>query len=356
MAMKNKLALAVMVAGFSAQASALELGEINGTTFSVGGYIKAEGVFTDPDNGDTSFEGSARQSRVNFAAAKEVDGHKVRGFVEGDFWDNNTESDSSYAWRLRHAYVSIDNLTFGQTWNGQFLSNAPFDVEMVNFFGLGTGTIAGNGAVIRPDLVVRYKMGNALLTLQDPIYSDADIPDIVAGYTYRTQSGHALNVTLTGREVNTIGDDSEFGAALSLAGKFKFGNTTLALSGYTGEGAGVYAGWGYNGAMGPATSDANASGDLITTTGFSAGVTQRFNDKLRGTIRYGQVEADEVAVGMDEDTLEMTNVNLIYSYMPGLDFGIEWRDQNVGTRPPTAAGSSLRPAGSQVEVMAIYKF
>lgn len=353
---RNKLALAILVAATSTQTVALEIGEINDTRFSIGGYVKAEGIFDMPDEGDNQFEGSVRQTRVNFAAEREIEGHKLKAFVEGDFWDNNTAADSTYAWRVRHAYINLDNLTIGQTWNGQFLATAPFDVEMINFWGLGTGSIAGNGAVVRPDLVVHYKHGGLRLTLQDPIYTDANVPDIVAAYSWRSESGHAINLAVTGREVETGADDSKFGAALSLAGKFRFGNTTVALSAYSGEGAAVYAGWGYNGAMGATTSDVNGSGDLITTTGFSAGVTQKFSDKLRGTIRYGQVEADEVAAGVADDTLKMTNVNLVYTYLPDLDFGIEWRDQNVGNRPPTSASSSMRPAGQQVELMAMYRF
>ncbi len=369
MMFKNKLALAILAAGISTQAAAAEIGEFNGTKLSIGGYVKAEGVVDMPDDGDQDFEGSMRESRLNVSAAKEVNGHKLKAFVEGDFWDNNTApDDTTYAMRLRHAYIGVDNLTVGQTWNGQFFANAPFDVEMVNFWGLGTGTIAGNGAVVRPDLVVHYTLGGLRLTAQDPVWSQAAFPDLVAAYSYRT-GGHAFNLAVTGRDVSTEvgtdplsdadnGDDSEFGVAVSAAAKLQFADTTLALSAFTGEGAAVYAGWGYNGATG-ASQDADvdaATGDLIKTTGFSAGVTQKFAANLRGTVRYGQVEADEVSSAMDEDTFKMTNVNLIYTYMPGLDVGIEWRDQNAGNRPPTAASSSMRPEGQQVEMFAKYSF
>ncbi|TCK04320.1 porin [Marinobacterium mangrovicola] len=354
----KKIAAAIMVAGLSSQVSALELGEFNGTTFSVGGYVKAEGVFSMPDDDDNFFEGGARQSRINFSAAKNVDGHQVRGFIESDFWDNNTtNNDSTYAMRLRHAYISVDNLTVGQTWNGQFFATAPFDTEMINLWGVGTGTLAGNGAVIRPDLVLHYSLGGFRFTFQDPVYEDADYPDMVVAYTKRTQGGHAFNLAITGREVETVGDESDFGAAISLASKFRFGNTSFSLSGFTGEGAGIYAGWGYNGAMGPATSDYNPVKDeLIRTTGFAVGASHKFNDQWRANIRYGQTKADEVAAGMDEDTLKLALVNLIYTHSTGVDFGIEFRDQNVANRPPSAANTSQRPAGSQVEVMAMYKF
>lgn len=358
--MKTKLALAVLAAGIASQASAVELGEFNGTTFNIGGYIEAEGLFTNPDDADNNFEGSMRQSRINFAASRMIEGHKVRGFIEGDFWDNNTSADSTYAWRMRHTTISIDNVTVGQTWNGQFFANAPFDTETLNFWGLGIGTVAGNGAVIRPDLVVHYVDKGFRLTLQDPVYSDADYPDMVAAYTYRTAGGHAFNAAVTGRDVDTTptvaGDnESEFGAALSLATKLKFGSTSLTLSGFTGEGAGVYAGWGYLGATGPSgITEIDGNGDLVTLTGFSAGVGHKFSDKVRANLRYGEVTSDESALA--DDTLKQTSVNVIYTYLPGLEFGAELRDQNQANRPPVSAGTSARPAGQQLELMAKYSF
>src|SRR5690554_888836 len=216
MMFKNKLALAILAAGISTQAAAAEIGEFNGTKLSIGGYVKAEGVYDMPENGSDDFAGSMRQTRLNVSAVKQVDGHTLKAFVEGDFWDNNIGADfadGTYGLRLRHAYVAVDNVTVGQTWNGQFFANAPFDVEMVNFWGLGVGTIAGNGAVIRPDLVAHYTLGGLRLTLQDPVQEGSAYPDMVAAYTYRT-GGHAFNAAITGREVQDTGnngDDTEFG-------------------------------------------------------------------------------------------------------------------------------------------------
>ena len=361
MKLVNILSLSILTAMASTTTSAIELGEFDGTTFSVGGYVKAEGIFSKPDDDDNFFEGSARQSRVNFTAARTIDGHKVKGFIESDFWDNSTAAsgDSTYGMRLRHAYIAVDNLTVGQTWNGQFFSSAPFDVESINFFGAGMGTIGGGGGIVRPDLVLHYRTNGLLLTAQDPAFSDASYPDISVGYTKRTESGHAFNVSASGREVGagTAGDQGKFGAAISLAAKLKLSaNTKLAVSAFTGEGAGVYAGWGYDGEKGPGSKDYDpTTGDLITTTGFSTGISHKFNSKLRGNIRYGQLTASEVTPGMD-DTYKQSNANLIYTYLPNLDLGIELRDQNMRIRPPHANGSSNRPAGKQIELMAMYKF
>lgn len=357
MSVKNKLFVAMVISGLSSQAAAIDLGEFNGVRLSIGGYIKAEGIVNMPDKGSQDFEGSMRQSRLNFAADKEVNGHKLKGFVEVDFWDNVGDGkDDSYAPRLRHAYIAIDSVTIGQTWNGQFLATAPLDVEMVNFWGPGFGTIAGNGSVARPDLVINYAKNGFLVSAQDPVWDQAAYPDMVAAYTYRT-NGHAFNLAVTGRDVNTTGNDSKFAAAVSAAARLQFSNTTVAMSGFTGEGAGVYAGWGYSGFTGDSqNADVNATGDLITTTGFSTGVTQRFMENLRGTVRYGQVKADEVKAGMDKDTMKMVNVNLIYTYLPDLDFGIEWRYQNATTLPDSVSASARRPKGKQLEMFAMYKF
>ncbi|HKM16222.1 MAG TPA: hypothetical protein VJY63_09960, partial [Marinospirillum sp.] len=153
---KTKTAVTLFVAsvGVSTQAVAAAVTELSETKFTFGGYIKAEGIVNKPDAGARTFESSLRQSRLNFSADTLIEAHKVKAFVEIDFWDDlDKGADASYAPRLRHAYLGLDNVTIGQTWSGQFFAAAPMDVEMLNMFGLGTGTLAGTGATVRPDLL-----------------------------------------------------------------------------------------------------------------------------------------------------------------------------------------------------------
>ena len=345
----NKLSIAVLAATASTFVSAVELGEFKGTTFSVGGYLKAEAIWGMPDSGENTLETTTRQSRFNLKASKEIEGHKVSGFIESDFWEYQTSYSTSAALRLRHAFISIDNLTIGQTWNGQFFATAPFDARMINFFGPGFGTIGGNGGTVRPSTVVHYTTNGFRFTAQDPLYDNASMPDLVASYSNRFKSGCAYNVAVTAREVQTTSvDDSEIGATISLLGKLAVGNGALFAGAFTGKGAGPYSGVCVGGMWNPtktATCDIDASGDLISQTGFNLGVTQNLTENLNGTLRYGKVEVDDAA---DTSAYE-TTATLIYTYLPGLDFGIEWRDQDQANHP-------LRPAGQQVEVMAMYKF
>lgn len=369
--MKGKiLALAAAIGSVSTGVSAVELGEFNGTKFSVGGYVKVEGVFNNPDSDaafgvENTFDPTVRQSRINFKAEKMVEGHKVKGFLEGDFYGDGHHS-STAAWRVRHAYVSIDNLTVGQTWNGQFFAIAPLDGEMINFRGLSAGTIAGNGGVIRRDMQLHYTTNGFRFTAQDPIYVDADLPDMVASYTKRFKSGSAYNVALTAREVQTgtavdpTASNSKWGFALSVAGKYVLpGGHDIRVSAYSGDGIGAYSGVGIGGAYNPAkiagvdTMDASG-GELVSQYGFAAAYKHQFTDKLRGTIRYGETNVDDAA----DTKLEMTNINLIYKYWPNMDIGVEWRDQNIDTlnSPPGTGFANVRPKGQQLELMAMYKF
>lgn len=337
------LATAVALTGTSAYG--VDLGESNGTKVQIGGYVKAEAIFNQPEGADNTFEGTMRQSRFNIKTTKMVEGKKLTSFIEGDFYGGNA-SGSTYDYRMRHAYIGIDNLTIGQTWNGQFFAIAPFDGEMINFFGLGAGTIAGNGGRIRRDLNVHYTMDGYRFSAQDPVYADAGLPDLVGSYSKRFKSGDAYNVAVTARDVQN-GTDSDLGVGVSFIGKLAMGSGSLHGSIYTGKGMGVYSGLCVGSTWNPgveATCDAEG-GDLVSQTGFSVSYKHKFDDKLRGTVRYGKVTVDDNA----ETDFDMTNMNLIYKYLPGLDVGVEFRTQSAASTP-------VRPEGQQIEIMALYKF
>lgn len=64
---------------------AVDLGTYNDTSFSVAGFLKAEGIFEDPENGDSRIFGRANQSRFNLKTVTQKQGHTVIGF-RGDFY------------------------------------------------------------------------------------------------------------------------------------------------------------------------------------------------------------------------------------------------------------------------------
>ena len=344
---KVTLALAAVAACTNAQA--IELVTKDDTTLSVGGYVKAEGTFISPDDKDSDFEGSARESRINIKATTLVDDKKVTGFIEGDFYGSYSGYDSgSPELRLRHAYLQVDKVTAGKTWSGQFFAVAPRLTEQLDFYGLGFGTIAGSGLYVRPDLILHYANKGLRVTAQDPISDDADLPDMVISYSDDI-SNFGYTFAATAREANMGIDDSdtELGLGVSLATKLALGKGSLHGSIYTGEGMGVYSGVCTTGALNPGNTvscDAE-NGELVSQTGFSLGYRHTFTPKLRGNMRYG-----EVRVNNDADTsIDIKSANLIYAYLPDLDIGVEWRDRSETTLP-------WRQKGQEVEVMAKYTF
>jgi hypothetical protein len=159
--------------------------------------------------------------------------------------------------------------------------------------------------------------------------------------------GHGYSIAVTGREVEN-GDDSDYGAGISLATKLALSESgQIRASIYSGEGMGVYSGACVGGAWSGAT-EASCDvedGDLVSQTGYAIAYRHQITPLLRSTLRYGEVNVDDAA----DTSLDLTTLNLIYTYLPGLDLGIEVRDQNLTTLP-------LRPAGKQLELMARYNF
>ena len=360
---KHSLALAVAASVLASAAGAGQIAEVDGVKYSVGGYIKVEGVFNRPDSDATpylgnSFDATARQSRINFATEREVEGHKVKTFIEGDFYGGQFNAGTTYNWRLRHAYLAVDNVTVGQTWSGAFFATAPMDTPTINFWGLGHGTIAGNGGTIRPDLVLHYTSGPVRLSVQDPVNKQAAYPDLVAAYTQRFKGGSGYIVSAFARDVSlgaTQSDrESDLGVGLSLVGKVGMGDLTLHGSVYGGKGVGVFSGQGVGGGYSPSTNTDAEDGELVSQKGFSVGATYKVTDKLKGIARYGKVTVDDTA---DTD-FSAWNATAIYSYMPKLDLGIELRRQDADTlnTPTSAPYPNLRPKGKQLEIMAMYKF
>ena len=341
---KLSFALAILVVCTDVQA--IDLITEGDTTLSIGGYIMVEGRFTSPDNGGSEFEGNMRETRINVKTTKNIDDKKLTGFIEGDFYGDYATGGSDL--RLRHAFLQYDKFTVGKTWNGQFFAVVPLSTEQLDFWGGGIGTASGSGLNVRPDLTVHYANNGLRVTAQDPVYDNANVPDMVVSYSDDIANlGYTFAVT--GREASTgveNSSDSDIGIGASLASKLIVGNGSLHGSIYTGKGMGVYSGVCTAGILTAVTVNCDAEdGDLVSQTGFSMGYRHNFTPKLRGNMRYA-----EVTVNDDADTsINIKSANLIYKYWPDLDVGIEWRDRSETTQP-------WRAKGQEVEVMALYKF
>lgn len=249
----------VQAQGLEERITALENSPLANTSFDVSGFIKLDSHFTRMTDGDSSasqeflvpaaiptgshnsninYNTNAKQSRIAFETTTDTDIGNLGTYIEVDFRGagGNETISNSYGTRLRHAFITLPNLTIGQTWSTfHDVSVLP---ENLDFVG-PVGTIFNRQAQIR------YSPGNwdfaienPESTLQDDLYTGNDtnfdngsMPDLVARYNVPMEAGHA-SAALLAREVSFEGDfstnqdsrEKAYGYGVSLSAKMLVGD------------------------------------------------------------------------------------------------------------------------------------
>jgi hypothetical protein len=239
--------------------------------FTIGGFVKLSALYTDTDSGTIAggaggigrtfyvpsqtpvgdgedhqtLDFTARETRLNFKMVKEIDGHKITGYLETDFLtttEGNEVVSNSYAPRLRHAFFKFDNWLFGQTWSTfQDTSALP---QAVDFLGSPEGIVF----IRQPQ--VRYAAGGFQIALENPESfvsgsTDRDVgsvPDVAANYKFAGDWGHVrLNGLVRQITVDEAGiDESATGYGVGFTGKINIGSDNIKFSVNTGDGMGRY--------------------------------------------------------------------------------------------------------------------
>ncbi|QYJ77604.1 DcaP family trimeric outer membrane transporter [Shewanella acanthi] len=359
---KAKLSLLCSAMGlvFAGAANAASLKD---TDVDFGGYIKADIMFSDysngaPDSGDLSRqfyvpgtiygkEGNgkqvvdfqARETRFNFKTTTDLEGHKLSSFIELDFMthtDGNERVSNSYSPRIRHAYVSYDNWTVGQTWTT--FQNPAALPENLDFVGAADGTPFVRQAQLR------YTTGNFQFAVENPettvspyqtggriTSGNGVMPDFVARYNLKTEGGASYSFAGIVRQLNletkvgtTEVDSSTFGYGLSAAGIIPLGKDDLRFTVTYGDGLGRYMALNYINA-----GVLDADGDIETISTFGGFVSYRhwWNEQWRSSITFSAMEADNdvglTGSGVNKDATS-GYINLLYSPSKPLTFGVEY--------------------------------
>ena len=346
-----------------ALASSANAASLKDTDIEFGGYIKADIMFSDygngaPDSGDLSRqfyvpgtiygkEGNgnqvvdfqARETRFNFKATTDIDGHKLSGFIELDFMthtDGNERTSNSYSPRIRHAFVSYDNWTVGQTWTT--FQNAAALPENLDFVG------AADGTPFARQTLLRYTQGNFQFAIENPettvtpnqggtrITSGSGvIPDVIARYNLKTDGGAAFSFAGIARQLNLetkIGatqiDSSALGYGASVAGIIPVGKDDLRFTATYGEGLGRYMALNY---INAGVLDANGDIESIRTFGGFVSYRHWWNEQWRSSVTLSGMQADNDAAltgsGVNKDAYS-GYINLLYSPSKPLTFGVEY--------------------------------
>ena len=351
------------VAELLAAHEAAEAEKVHKHSYKFGGYVKTDLIYSDYSGGSSAGAGRdfyipgtipvgsggesytdihAKESRINFSSNHNLDnGAKIRTFVEMDFLlsgQGDERVSNSFAPRLRHAFFTYNNWLFGQTWMTFF--NVGALPENLDFVGPAESTIFGRQAM------VRYTMGNWQFAAENPettitpyggggrvVSDDNMMPDLVARYNLSGDWG-SFTVAGTLRELACDGciagvDDSTNGWGVSVSGKFNvFGKDDFRWMASTGSGMGRYMGLNtVNGAV----VDVNGNLKAIDSTGIFGSYRHFWSEKLRSNFTLGYLMVDNdtglTGSGVTKDASSL-HVNLIYSPVPKMDFGIEYMHAN----------------------------
>jgi hypothetical protein len=334
-------------------------------SFKLGGYVKADVMYskydggpvasgnagrdfyipgTVPvgDNGEGYFDMHVKESRVNLKTEHNLDnGAKMTTFVEMDFLlsgHGDERVSNSYAPRLRHAFFTYNKWLFGQTWMTFF--NVGALPENLDFVGPAESTIFGRQPMIR------YTNGPWQFAVENPettitpyegggriVADDNKVPDIVGRYNLNRDWGNFTVAAIYRQLRYEVGSsdikDSTSSYGISLSGKFKIGERDdFRWMASSGKGLGRYIGLNTANA---AVLDGDGNLDTIDSTGIFGSYRHFWSETWRSNLTLGYLWVDnDVEKTGDKVTKDAgsVHVNLIYSPQPKLDFGIEFMYAN----------------------------
>lgn len=331
----------------------------DGATFSYGGFVRAEAIYTKTPDGEIAenslgrrqyapssipiggdgegidLNTTAQHSRFWFTLDNTTaNGDKVKGHIEMDFGtdlNGNQSSTNSYTPRLRHAYVSWNNWLAGQTWsNFQDPSVLP-----------EAGPILGptEGTVFVRQVQLRYTRGPWVFSIENPetilgpyqggsriSSDDNNIPDVTARYTAKGSDGQfsVAGIVRQLRYQTLAGSTNATGYGVSASGKMALGKRDAIMGMLTaGKGIGRYLGYSLNP---DGTLDANGDIDAQGVVAGFVGWRHGFSPKLRSNIYYSMAsydnDVDITGLAINKSS-RSAHANLIYSPVSNVDIGSE---------------------------------
>ncbi len=262
--------------------------------------------------------------------------------------------------RIRHAYMSYANWLIGQTWSNFAIPDyMPETVDALAYAG---------GAVKRTPQVRHTSTfspaTNLVLAVEDP--KDGTITGIkqrLPALTARLNHKFADNLSVSARAMGNekrVNEDEEMAWGVGLGAKYEVvPGTTLKADYYHVKGDSSFVSYANPGVV------RATNGDLLQSEfdSITVGLTQQFNDKLRGTLGYGYMNfeqdngyvtatANPTVINKD---LWQAWANVFYSPIKPLSFGLEYV---YGEREALGAATngSTKGEDNRINAVAIYSF
>lgn len=266
---------------------------------------------------------AATRLGMDFKAPVGAGDKALSGKVEVDFLGGASFDNL----RIRHAYISYANWLIGQTWS---------NFAVPDYIPETVDALVYAGGSIKRTPQVRYTSTispetNLVFAVEDP--KDATITGIkqrLPALTARLNHKFADNLTVSARAMGNekrVNEDEKMAWGVGLGAKYDVvPGTTLKADYYHVKGDSSFVSYANTGVIA-------ANGDLLQSEfdSISVGLTQQFNDKLRGTLGYGYMNFDQdtgylAAVDQTKANKDLWQAwaNVFYSPTKPLSFGLEY--------------------------------
>lgn len=268
---------------------------------------------------------SVATTRLGLDFKKQLDQEKLGGKLEIDFRGSNDTV------RIRHAYLTYNNWLFGQT-TSTFLATDLMP-EMLDFnSNLGGGTYRNKMVRYQDKISPQTEYFVALEDANDGLSTtQSRLPALTAKlkqHFAQTKGTAALRGLITERKTE---DDSVVAWGLGLGTAYQLNNDLRVMADYfhvEGDGKFVlYANDGY--LVNPETQKIEKN----VFDSFAVGATYQWNRKLRSTLGYGLMLAEDNAFAAtaiekadhnQNERLQQGWLNVMYSPVTPLTFGLEY--------------------------------
>lgn len=300
---------------------------------------------------------AATRLGMDFKAPVGAGDKALSGKVEVDFLGGASFDNL----RIRHAYISYANWLIGQTWSNFAVPDyIPETVDALVYAG---GSIKRTPQIRHTSTL--SPATNLVFAVEDP--KDGTITGIkqrLPALTARLNHKFADNLSVSARAMGNekrVNEDEKTAWGVGLGAKYEFvPGTSLKADYYHVKGDSSFVSYANTGVI------TAANGDLLQSEfdSISVGLTQQFNDKLRGTLGYGYMNFDEDQAYINAVTdktkankdLWQAWANVFYSPTKPLSFGLEYV---YGEREALAAATpngSTTGEDNRINAVAIYNF
>lgn len=299
------------------------------------------------------FKSTLSATRLGLDFKTPTQGKDITGKLEVDFLGGANLDNL----RIRHAYVNYGKWLLGQTWSNFAVPDyMPESIDALGFVG---------GAVKRtPQVRYSHRITpetNLISSIEDP--KDGSINMRMPAFTSRLNHKMSDTLAFSGRVMaheKRIDQDEEWAWGVGLGMKYDvLPNTTIKADYYHVKGDSSFVSWTNSGVIAQ-------NNQIVAQNEFDSitvGLTQRFNEKLHGTLGYGLMKADRDQNYLNASTnqtainkeLWQAWANMFYSPTKPISLGVEYV---YGEREAFTAAPNGSKTGedNRINAVAIYNF